>query len=78
MLIGVRMNYMFFYKKHFHKGHQTEIGKKLANAKQHPEAEHLLFESYSHYSKKISKLASVVVFMKFTINYKENENENKK
>ena len=69
---------MFFYKKHFHKGHQTEIGKKLANAKQHPEAEHLLFESYSHYSKKISKLASVVVFMKFTINYKENENENKK
>ena len=55
MLIGVRMNYMFFYKKHFHKGHQTEIGKKLANAKQHPEAEHLLFESYSHYSKKISK-----------------------
>ena len=69
---------MFFYKKHFHKGHQTEIGKKLANAKQHPEAEHLLFESYSHYSKKISKLASVVVFMKFMINYKENENENKK
>ena len=38
------MNYMLFYKQHFYKQRQTEIG----NAKQHTEAELLLFENYSH------------------------------
>ena len=36
----------FLYKQHFYKQHQTEIGKKnQAKAKQHPEAELLLFEN---------------------------------
>ena len=29
----------FFYKQHFYMQRQAEIGKKIANAKQHPEAE---------------------------------------
>ena len=37
-----------FPKQHFYKQHQAEI----ANAKQHPEAELLLFENYSHSSRK--------------------------
>ena len=37
----------FFYKQHFYRQHQAEIGKKnQAKAKQHPEAELLLFENY--------------------------------
>ena len=39
----------FFYRQHFYKQHQPEIGKNQANAKQHPEAELLLFENYSHF-----------------------------
>ena len=39
--------YAFLYKQHFYKQHQVEIGKKnWAKAKQHPEAELLLFENY--------------------------------
>ena len=39
--------YAFLYKQHFYKQHQAEIGKKnWAKAKQHPEAELLLFENY--------------------------------
>ena len=30
---------MLFYKQNFYKERQAEIGKKLAKAKQHPEAE---------------------------------------
>ena len=38
---------LFSYKQHLHKQHQAEIGKKKwAKAKQHPEAELLLSESY--------------------------------
>ena len=36
----------FLYKQHLYKQHQAETGKKLVNAKQHPETEHSLFENY--------------------------------
>ena len=36
----------FFYKQHFYKKCQTEIGKNWAKARQDPEAEPLLFENY--------------------------------
>ena len=42
-----------FFKQHFHKQHQAEIGKNQANAKEHPEAE-LLFENYSYSSSTLS------------------------
>ena len=39
--------YDFLYKQHFYKQYQAQIGKKnWAKAKQHPEAELLLFENY--------------------------------
>ena len=56
-----------FYKKHFYKQRQAEIGKYQEKAKQHPEAELLRFENYSlspstlpsknnrRYSKKFTK-----------------------
>ena len=44
----------FFYKQHFYKELQVEIGKKSSNAEQHPEAELLLFENYSHSSSMLS------------------------
>ena len=48
----------FFYKQHFYKQRQPEICKKTtkkqANVKQHPEAELLLFENYSHSSSTLS------------------------
>ena len=41
----------FFNKQHFYKLRQAKIDKKSSrNAMQHPEAELLLFESYSHSS----------------------------
>ena len=43
----------FFYRQHFYRQHQAETGKNL-NAKQHPEAELLLFENYSHSSSMFS------------------------
>ena len=45
----------FFYKQHFYKQRQAEIGKNQANTKKHSEAEFLLFENYLHSS---STLAS--------------------
>ena len=42
---------MLFYKQYFSKQHQDDISKKL---KQHPEAEHLLFEKYLHSSSMLS------------------------
>ena len=36
------------------KQRQAEIGKNQENAKQHPQAELLLFENYSHYSSTLS------------------------
>ena len=40
--------YAFFYKQHFYKQRQAEIGKKKpAKANQHPEAKLSLFEIYS-------------------------------
>ena len=39
---------MLFYKQHFYKQHQAQIGKKNeVKAKQYAEAEILLFENYS-------------------------------
>ena len=35
----------FFHKQHFYKKLQAEIGKKSSKAKQHPDAELLLFEN---------------------------------
>ena len=43
-----------FYKQHFYKQRQGEIGKKQANATQQTEAELLLFENYSHSSSTLS------------------------
>ena len=66
----------FFYKQLFYKRRQAKIGKKnQANPKQHPRAELLLFEIYSHFSctlsskniwhiLKKSKHLSVSVFMR--------------
>ena len=65
---------------------RLKLAKNQANAEQHPEAELLLFENYSHssvmlssklsrtYSKKISKRINVSVFMRL---YDHNENEDK-
>ena len=44
----------FLYKQHFYKQRQAEIAKNQANAKQHPEAELLLFKYYSHSSSTLS------------------------
>ena len=49
-----KYHYTLFYKQHFYKQRQTEIGENQANAKQDPEAELLLFENYSHYSSTLS------------------------
>ena len=37
---------MRLYKQHFYKQHHAEFGKIQTNAKQHPDAELLLFENY--------------------------------
>ena len=67
-------NTPIFYKQHFHKQRQAEIGE--VNAKQHPEAEILLFENYSNspstlspkdnrsFSRKLEKETSASVFMR--------------
>ena len=66
---------MFFISKIFISNARLKLAKNQANAKQHPEAEVLLFENYSHSSStlsskitghilKISKRTSVSVFMK--------------
>ena len=64
--------------------------KNQANAKQHPEAELLQFENYSHfsstlssksnrtYSKKWAKEQVCLYSWDYTINYTENEDENEK
>ena len=44
----------FFYNQHFYKQRQAEIGKIQAYARQHPEAELLLYENYSHSSYTLS------------------------
>ena len=41
-------NTRFFYKQHFYKQRQAEIEKHQTNAKQHLEAQLLLFVDYSH------------------------------
>ena len=49
------ITHFFCYKQHFYKQRKAEIGKKKqANAKQHPEAELLLFENFSHSSSTLS------------------------
>ena len=49
----LRTIHFTFYKQHFYKQHHFEIGKK-SKAKQHPEAELLLFENYSLSSSTLS------------------------
>ena len=45
----------FFYKQPFYKQRPAEIGKKSSKCcEQHPEAEPLLFENYSHSSSMLS------------------------
>ena len=44
---------MLFYKQHFYKQSQVEIGKKL-NAEKHTEAKLFLFENYSHFLSTLS------------------------
>ena len=46
-------NTRFFYKQHLYKQRQAKIGKNQANAKQHLEAELLLFENCSHSSSSV-------------------------
>ena len=47
--------------------------KNQANAKQHPEAEHFLFENYSHSLFTVSSKKKYLYSWKFTINLNENE-----
>ena len=82
----------FFFKQHFYKQRQAEIAKKKyqVNAKQHPEAELLLFENYSHssftlsfknnrtYSKNYPNEKGRLCSWDYAINHKENGDENKK
>ena len=45
--VKTKFNTRFFYKQHFYKQRQAEIGKKyIAKAKQHHKAELLLFENF--------------------------------
>ena len=71
-------NYTFFYKQHFYKQRQAEIGKK--SSKQHPQV--LLFGNYSHSSSTLSpknnrayskKQAKKQMFWKHAANLLENE-----
>ena len=43
-----------FYKQHLNKQHRLKLAKKQVKAKQHPEAELLLFENYSLSSSMLS------------------------
>ena len=47
-------NTRFFYKQHSQNQSHAKIDKNQANAKQHPEAELLLIENYSHSSPTLS------------------------
>ena len=80
---------IYFYKQHFYKQPQAEIGKGQAKAKLQPEGELLLFENYSlssstlssrnngRYSKKCTKTISLFKWS-YVISNNENEAENKK
>ena len=48
------LNTRIFHKQYFYKQRQPETGKNQAKAKQHPEAELLLFENYLLSSSKLS------------------------
>ena len=49
LLYALIRTLLIFYKQHFYKQLQAEIGKKnQANAKQHPEIELSQFENYSY------------------------------
>ena len=60
---------LFLCKQHFYKQCQVEIGKNQAIAKQHPEAELLLFENYSHSSFTLASKNNRIYF----INKQKNE-----
>ena len=50
----------FLYKQHIHKQRQAEISKNQAKTKQHPEAELLLLENYSHFSSPLSSKSNIL------------------
>ena len=74
----------FFMSYTFVSNTRLKLAKNQANAKQHPEAELLLFENYSHYSstlsskndrtysKKIIQRIGVSIFMRSHENHNEN------
>ena len=75
-----QMRYNLSYKQHFYKQRQAEMSKNQAKAKQHLEAEHLLFENSSitsnnnrRYSKKFTK--KQIRSFKRTCIIRDNENE---
>ena len=63
------IQYLYFYKKHFYKQHQIEIGKKKAKAKQHPEAKLLT---------KNVQINTCGCFNEIICNCNETENDNEK
>ena len=75
-------SHAFLHKKRFYKQRQAEIGKKEANAKQHPEDELLLLDNYLHsssdnrtYRKKKQKI-KCVCFHEIILLRNENNHEN--
>ena len=75
----------FFINNTFISNARLKLAKNQTNAKQHPEAELLLLENYSHswsknknIFKKISKRTMYLYSWGYTINHNENEDENEK
>ena len=86
----VRCTGFFLISNSFICNARLKLAKNQANAKQHPEAELLLFENYSHfsstlssksnrtYSKKQAKEQVCLYLRDYRINHDENEDENEK
>ena len=80
----------FFISSNFISNDTLKLAKNQANAKQHPEAELLVLENYSHssstllsennrtHSIKQAKEQSCLYSWDYTINHNDNEDENKK
>ena len=82
--------HIFFISNIFISNAKLKLAKNQANAKQHPEAELLLLENYSHssstlssknnriYSKKLAKEQVGLYSWDYEINHHENVDENEK
>ena len=80
----------FFISNTFISNARLKLAKNHVDAKQHPEAENLLFENYSHfsstlssksdriYSKKQAKEQVCIYSSDYTINHNENERKYEK